>query len=176
MSKKRTIFIMLILTLTIIAAMAGMVACTDNKGQENPPPDDNEDIIREEMTFSQYMNKINSGLKGSESVLQAATDYHVSSEYTLYTREENLTIKYEAVYRQNRRDGIYHIRIFDNGNHLERLNVYYDAADLYVTAEGRHYIIEDFSTLLIFDTFSALLDLADIGENIYEKTIKTYFY
>ena len=175
MVKKRTIFIMLILTLAIIAAMAGMVACTDNKGQENPPPDDSEDIIREEMTFSQYMNKINAGLKGSESVLQTATDYHVSSEYTLYTREENLTIKYEAVYRQNRRDGIYHIRIFDNGNHLERLNVYYDAADLYVTAEGRHYIIEDFSTLLIFDTFSALLDLADIGELVYGETMQTYF-
>lgn len=175
MTKKRTKLLLFLLTLTVIVAMIGMIACTDGGTDEPDEPDKPGIVDDNAMTFGQYMNKINAGLKASESAISEAVDYHVSSEYTVYTREENLTVKYEAIYRENRRDGIYHIRIFDNNNHLERLNAYYDSSDLYVTVKEEHYAIEDFGTLLIFDTFSAFLDLLDLGEFVYGKEMQTYF-
>lgn len=174
MTKKRTKLLLFLLTLTIIATMFAMIACTDDTPKPNPGDDDNPPTTND-MTFAQYMNKINAGLKSSESELSSATAYHVTSEYTVYTREENLTLEYAAVYNENRRDGKYQIRIFDNNEHFERLNAYYDSSDLYVTVKDEHYVIEDFGTLLIFDTFDAFLDLLDLGELVYGNFMQTNF-
>lgn len=175
MKNKRTKFLLFLLAAMLIFTLVFAVACTQRTTEED---EDNSGggggTTRPAMTFEQYMSKINAGLKASETRMGEMTDYYVASEYTLYTRVENLTVTYEAVYKENRRDGNYYIRVFDNGNHIERLNVYYNGTNLYVTVRDIHYVVRDFSSLMLFDTFSAFLDLVDIEEYAYGTTMQTY--
>ena len=129
MRNKRTRLLILLFTILVVVSMIALIAC-ENKPTEDP--DEPAPTPDRETTFVQYMEKLNAGLKEGQSNLASLKDYHVASEYTLMTREENLTITYEAVYKTNKRDGNYYIKVFDNRNGIDRLTVYYDAADLYV--------------------------------------------
>ena len=172
MRNKRTRLLILLLTIMVVVAMIAMIACEKKPSEDRddpvPPPD-------KKMTFVQYMEKLNAGIKNGQANLAALKDYHVKSEYTLMTREENLTLTYEAVYKTNKRDGNYYIKLFDNENGIDRLTMYYDAADLYVTAGERHYVINNFSTLLLFETFASAIDVLDMGNYAYGTEMQDIF-
>ena len=175
MKNKHTKLIFLILTLLVVATMLGMVACADKRKTE--PEDDDPPYTepQKEMQFGEYMNKINSGMLNSEKYLKNIYDYHVKSTYDIYSSVENYTLTYEAVYNKSSRESLYYLSMFDNANHIERINVLYDGADLYVTAKESHYKIENFSSLLIFDMFYQIIEKLDIKDLVYNKYIRDYF-
>lgn len=172
MRNKRTRLLILLFTILVVVSMIALIAC-ENKPTEDP--DEPAPSPDRETTFVQYMEKLNAGLKEGQSNLASLKDYHVASEYTLMTREENLTITYEAVYKTNKRDGNYYIKVFDNRNGIDRLTVYYDAADLYVTAGEKHYVINKFGSLLLFDTFASAIDILDTGSYAYGAEMQELF-
>ena len=174
MKNKRTTFLLFLLVALLTFTLIFAVACSQRTTEEEEDDGSSGGSTKPTMTFEQYMSKVNAGLKAGETRLGEMTDYYVASEYTIYTRVENLTVTYEAVYRENRRDGNYYIRIFDNGNHIERLNLYYNGSSLFVTVRDKHYRIENFGTLMLFDTFSSFLDVLDIGEYVYGEQMQTY--
>lgn len=175
MINKRTKLILLLLTLVLVVSMLGLVACS------NETPDDDDDdggggaTKPIEMNFNQYMSKINTGLKGAESFASTESEYAVQSKYTVYTSTENYTLTYKAIYKENKQDGRYYVRVFDNGNHVERADIYYDGEDLYVTSGQEHYAIRDFSSFLLFDVFSQAIDVLDLGHLFYGSFMQEYF-
>lgn len=175
MTNKRTKIILLLLTLVLVVAMLGLVACS------NETPDDDDDdggggVVKPiEMNFNQYMSKINTGLKGAENFANTESEYAVQSKYTVYTSTENYTLTYKAIYKENKQDGRYYIRIFDNANHVERADIYYDGKDLYVTSGQEHYAVYDFSSFLLFDVFSQAIDVLDLGHFFYGSFMQEYF-
>ncbi len=174
MTNKRTKIILLLLTLVLVVAMLGLVACS------NETPDDEDDggggtVKPIEMNFNQYMSKINAGLKGAENFANTESEYAVQSKYTIYTSTENYTLTYKAIYKENKQDGRYYIRVFDNANHVERADIYYDGEDLYVTSGQEHYAVYDFSSLLLFDVFSQAIDILDLGHIFYGSFMQEYF-
>lgn len=176
MKNKHTKLIFLILTLLVVATMLGMVACSE-KRTDNPDDEGDDPYVapKKEMLFGEYMNKINSGMLGGEKYLENIYNYHVKSTYDIYSSVENYTLTYEAVYSNSSRDSLYYVNMFDNANHVERISILYDGADLYVTAKESHYKVEDFGSLLMFDMFYQLIEKLDIKDLIYNKYIRDYF-
>jgi hypothetical protein len=164
-------------TLLIVAATFALSSCngkTDG-GDGDGDGDGAQQEIENNMTFTEYMRKINSGLVSSGTYMDELSDYHVKSEYTIYTSTENYTLTYEAVYKENKQDGRYLVRLFDNDNHIERLYLYYDGKDLYVTQNESHYTVSDFSSMLSFGLFTELIDKIDFGSFFYGKIMTDNF-
>lgn len=174
---KKILFILLILALA--ATVFGLAACSNKEATEDP----GDDIVRpadpnnrtKDLEPSEYFARINTGLVNGQTELGGLKDYHVSSKMELYTSVENLTVRFEGVYKENRRNGKYYISVFDNNEHLDRLLMYYDGSTLYVTVRDLHYKIEEFGALMIFDGFSAFVDLLDIGEIVYGDFMQDTF-
>lgn len=176
MYKKHTKILILLFALLLVIAMLGLVACAPDDVDEDDEDEGGGGIVKPiEMNFNQYMTKINNGLKNAQEHVNGVTDYFVSSEYSIYTSTENYTVTYKAVYKENDRDGLYYVRAFDNANHIERANIYYDGRDLYVTSGQEHYLIEEFSSLLLFDVFVSLVKELDMGEMVYGSFMQEYF-
>lgn len=174
---KKILFITILLVLA--ASIFGLAACsgkgeTADPGEGKTPVKDPDDR-RTELEQSQYFAKINAGLVGGQKEMGSLGEYHVSSTAELYTRIENLTVEFEGVYKENRRNGRYFIKVFDNNAHIDRLNLYYDSNNLYITIRDEHYYISDFGSLLIFDAFSMLLDVVDIGDIVYGDFMQDTF-
>ena len=178
MRTKRTLLIFFILTLILVASMMGMIACSDNTPSDDTDDgDDAPPITKPEQTmkFEDYMNAVNEGMLNAKNYTSSLYDYHVKSEYDFYTSVENYTITYEAVYRKTLRDGKYYLKMFDSANHVNRLTLYYDSADLYVTAKEGYYVIEDFSSFLLFDVFIQAMQLIDLQRVFYNDMVRSYF-
>ena len=178
MRTKRTLLIFFILTLILVASMMGMVACLNDTPDDDTGDDDDTPPVTKpetQMKFEDYMDKVNAGMLNSKTYTSSLTDYHVKSQYDFYTSVENYTLTYEAVYKQTLRDGIYYLKLFDSENHINRLTVYYDSADLYVTAKEGYYVIKDFSSFLLFDVFIQAMQLVDLNRIFYHDAVRAYF-
>ena len=156
MKKKRLLLCLLALTL-LLAAMLGMVACSNRNGeqggeQEEPPiPETNYDV-------NYYLAKVNSGLEKTVAWKKDETaplkEYAVQSEYTVRTDVENYTLRFDAVYGANAEKNKYYLRLFDNVNHITRISLYYDNTDLYIYSDRGRYKIAGFNSLLLYTLFN----------------------
>ena len=175
-TSKKILFIILIFVL--MATIFGLVACSNKKTEteeDDPIQKVDPNNRKVELEQSQYFAKINDGLVNGQRTMGELKEYHVSSQAELYTRIENLTVRFEGIYNENRRNGKYYISIFDNENHIDRLCMYYDGSTLYVTVRDIHYKIESFGSLMIFDLFSGLVDIMDIGDMVYGAFMQDTF-
>ncbi len=175
--KKRLLLCLLALTL-LLAAVLGMVACSDRSGGEEGQPDE-PPTPGTSYDVNYYLAKVNSGLEKTVAWKEDPNDplkeYAVQSEYTVRTDVENYTLNFDAVYGANAEKNKYYVRLFDNVNHITRVSLYYDSTDLYIFSDRGRYKIAGFNSLLLYTLFNQSMAKLDLYNFFFGEFMQTYF-
>lgn len=170
--KKKFKLILIILTIMLMAL--SLFACTDNN---NEPIDDGGNTVTPKPTYT-VNNAVDDAYKGINNArenLDKASNYSVDTDYTIFTDLLNYHINYRANYKENAQDSEIYASIFDNENNVNRLTLYYDGKNLYLSsAEGNKYI-KDFSYMSMFDNFFKLVRYLDITSIAFDEQIAALF-
>ncbi|MCR4660645.1 MAG: hypothetical protein K5765_01430, partial [Clostridia bacterium] len=181
MNKKKLLLFAVFIVILVLCF--GLIACNNNNVNNEEEPEE-EDQPKETQTVNGYLNRINSNLTSEIEYLSNATNYSVESEVEINTSILNYTIQYKASYAgkatnestfNDSPNNLYYISMFDNKNHKERIKVYYSGKDLYLTFEGKPYVIRDFSSYLLYNLFAQICDYIDLGEIVYGETVRDVF-
>ncbi|MFA6865922.1 MAG: hypothetical protein WCR54_00215 [Clostridia bacterium] len=169
--KKRFKIILLVIFVMLVAL--SLFAC--NSSNNDIIDTDDTPIKKPVYSVDSAVDDAYLGINNAKDVLDEATVYSVNTRYMLYTDIINYEVTYRANYKENAQDSEIYVNIFDNATNANRLTLYYDSKDLYLSSGASNKYIKEFSYTSMFNNFYDLVKYFDITSVVFDEKVASLF-